>query len=57
MSGLLRGFFGVAGTVLLLHAGYSASEALAYEKSVDPSSTSQLPLDVDPYLNKLTVSR
>ena len=48
MSGLLRGFFGVAGTVLLLHAGYSASEALAYEKSVDPSSTLQLPLDVGP---------
>jgi hypothetical protein len=52
MSRLLRGFFGVAGTVLLLHAGYSASEALAYEKSVDPSSKSQFPLDVGPLSTK-----
>ena len=46
MSGLLRGVLGVAGTVMLLHAGYSASESLAYEKSVDPSSPLQVPLDV-----------
>ena len=31
---------------MLLHAGYSASESLAYEKSVDPSSPLQIPLDV-----------
>jgi len=33
---------------MLLHAGYSASESLAYEKSVDPSSPLQIPLDVSP---------
>ena len=46
MSGLVRGLLGVVGTVMLLHAGYSASESLAYEKSVDPSSPLQIPLDV-----------
>jgi Membrane magnesium transporter len=42
----VRGLLGVVGTVMLLHAGYSASESLAYEKSVDPSSPLQIPLDV-----------
>jgi len=42
----VRGILGILGTVMLLHAGYSASESLAYEKSVDPSSPLQIPLDV-----------
>jgi hypothetical protein len=31
---------------MLLHAGYSAFEALTYEKAVDPIAALEIPLDV-----------
>jgi len=31
---------------MLLHAGYSAFEALTYEKSIDPTTPLEIPLDV-----------
>jgi Membrane magnesium transporter len=31
---------------MLLHAGYSAFEALTYEKSIDPTAALEIPLDV-----------
>ena len=46
MNSLLRGVLGTTGTVMLLHAGYSAFESLTYEKSLDPSSPLDIPLDV-----------
>lgn len=46
MSTLVRSALGVTGTVMLLHAGYSAFESLTYEKSLDPSSRLEIPLDV-----------
>ena len=46
MSLLVRSALGITGTVMLLHAGYSAFESLTYEKSLDPSSRLETPLDV-----------
>jgi len=46
MSIVIRSALGITGTVMLLHAGYSAFESLTYEKSLDPSSRLELPLDV-----------
>src|SRR5436190_10770852 len=46
MSVLVRNALGVTGTVMLLHAGYSAFESLTYEKSLDPSARLEIPLDV-----------
>jgi hypothetical protein len=37
---------GTLGGLMLLHAGYSAFEALTYEKSVDPMAPLEIPLDV-----------
>ena len=55
MSMLVRSALGVTGTVMLLHSGYSAFESLKYEKSLDPSSRLETPLDVIPQkLFKLT---
>ena len=48
MSIVVRSALGVTGTVMLLHAGYSAFESLTYEKSLDPSSRLEIPLDVIP---------
>jgi hypothetical protein len=31
---------------MLLHSGYSAFEALTYEKSIDPTAALEIPLDV-----------
>jgi len=42
----MRNTLGIAGAVMLLHAGYSAFESLTYEKSLDPSSRLELPLDI-----------
>ena len=36
---------GAIGTIMLLHAGYSAFESLTYEKSLDPDHL-EIPLDV-----------
>jgi len=37
---------GSLGGLMLLHAGYSAFEALTYEKSIDPTTPLEIPLDV-----------
>ena len=47
MSAVVRSALGILGGILLLHAGYSAYESLSYEKSLDPSSQLEIPLDVD----------
>jgi len=46
MSGLPRNVLGGVGTVMLIHAGYSAFESLSYEKSLNPSANLSIPLDV-----------
>jgi hypothetical protein len=46
MNPILRGVLGTTGTAMLLHAGYSAFESLTYEKTIDPSSPLDIPLDV-----------
>ena len=46
MSTVVRSALGISGAVMLLHSGYSAFESLTYEKSFDPSSRLELPLDV-----------
>jgi hypothetical protein len=48
MSVALRSALGVAGAIMLLHAGYSAFESFTYEKSLDPSSPLEMALDVRP---------
>jgi len=42
---------GSLGGLLLLHAGYSAFETLTYEKSIDPTTPVEIPLDVCFYLH------
>jgi hypothetical protein len=54
MSLLIRSTLGFTGAVMLLHAGYSAFEFLTYEKSLDPTSQLEIPLDVRYRLFKLT---
>jgi hypothetical protein len=46
MSVVIRSTLGLTGAVMLLHAGYSAFESLTYEKSLDPTSQLEIPLDV-----------
>jgi hypothetical protein len=46
MSLTSRVALGTLGGLMLLHAGYSAFEALTYEKAVDPTAALEIPLDV-----------
>jgi len=57
MSVAVRSGLGIVGAFMLLHAGYSAFESLTYEKSVDPNSPLDIPLDVNTLSRLRLISR
>jgi hypothetical protein len=57
MNVVVRSTLGVTGTLMLVHAGYSAFESLTYKKALDPSSRLEIPLDVFPPVSQINTCR